>query len=165
MPKVLSDDLNARIVGEIARYPHGAAIDDLHVALFASASRRTLQRRLSDLVWQQKIARIGRGRGLRYRLPRIIEVGVAAPIQLTDRVSADVYVPISPEAEETRAYVRQPVQGRKPVGYDRDFLAKYQPGETRYLPLEIREHLHNIGRSPGGAWLRVPMRATFWGDC
>ena len=151
MPKVLSDDLNARIVGEIARYPHGAAIDDLHVALFASASRRTLQRRLSDLVWQQKIARIGRGRGLRYRLPRIIEVGVAAPIQLTDRVSADVYVPISPEAEETRAYVRQPVQGRKPVGYDRDFLAKYQPGETRYLPLEIREHLHNIGRSPGGA--------------
>ena len=151
MPKELTADLIARIVDQIALYPDGACIDNLHIALAAIVSRRTLQRRLSDLVWQQRIARIGRGRGLRYSLPRITEVGVAEPLHLTDKVGAESYVPISREAEETRAYVRQPVQGRKPVGYDRDFLAQYQPGESRYLPPEIRAHLHNIGRSPGGA--------------
>jgi hypothetical protein len=46
--------------------------------------------------------------------------------------------------------VRQPIQQRKPVGYDREFLEAYRPNETNYLPPEIREHLHNIGRSPDG---------------
>ena len=49
-----------------------------------------------------------------------------------------------------RVYVRQPIQGRKPVGYDRELLEAYRPNQTRYLSPEIRQHLHNIGRSPDG---------------
>jgi len=64
--------------------------------------------------------------------------------------TGEIYIPTSPEGEEIKTYVRQPIQGRKPVGYDRTLLEAYRPNETRYLPPEIREHLHNIGRSPDG---------------
>jgi hypothetical protein len=36
------------------------------------------------------------------------------------------------------------------VGYDRELLETYRPNQTRYLPPEIREYLHTIGRSPDG---------------
>ena len=48
-----------------------------------------------------------------------------------------------------RDYVRQPIQQRKPVGYNREFLESYRPNETFYLPPDIREHLGRIGRPPG----------------
>lgn len=150
MPKRLPEDLTARIETEIARHPDGVGIDDLHAALADIVSRRTLQRRLGELDEQEKIAQIGKGRGLRYRQPRIIKVPITEQVRATDEVSAEVYVPVSPPGQEVMDYVRQPIQGRKPVGYDRSFLEAYRPKETSYLPPEIREHLHNIGRSPDG---------------
>ena len=44
--------------------------------------------------------------------------------------------------------MRQPIQGRKLVGYDRALLETYIPNQTAYLTPEIRAHLHNIGRTP-----------------
>ena len=58
------------------------------------------------------------------------------------------FVPISPEGEEIRAYVRQPIQGRRPVGYSIEFLDAYQPNATYYLPEKLREQLRILGRSP-----------------
>ncbi len=150
MPKKLPDDLTARIEAEIARHPNGIGMDELHTVLADIVSRRTLQRRVGELAAKNKVAQTGRGRGLGYRQPRIIEVDIVEQIHATDEISAETYIPISPEGERIRAYVRQPIQGRKPVGYDRELLEIYRPDETRYLPSEIREHLHNIGRSPDG---------------
>lgn len=152
MPKKLPEDLTARIEAEIARHDDsiGIGIDDLHKVFADIASRRTLQRRVGELAAQRKIAQIGKGRGLRYRQPRIIEVTITEQAHATDDVTAEIYIPVSPEGEDIRAYVRQPIQGRKPVGYDRELLEVYRPNETHYLPPEIREHLHNIGRSPDG---------------
>lgn len=150
MPKKLPDNLNARIEAEIAGHPDGVGIDDLHVVFATIVSRRTLQRRLGELAKQRKIATIGKGRGLRYRQARIIEANIAEPIHLADEVGAEVYIPVSPAGQEVLNYVRQPIQGRKPVGYDRQLLETYRPNETIYLPTEIRSHLHNIGRSPDG---------------
>lgn len=150
MPKKLPDDLAARIEAEIARHPEGVGIDDLHAALVDIVSRRTLQRRLGDLAEQKKVSLIGKGRGLRYRQPRILELNITEKIRANDEVSAEVYVPVSPAGQKVLDYVRQPIQHRKPVGYDREFLEAYRPNETTYLPPEIREHLHNIGRSPNG---------------
>lgn len=150
MPKKLPEDLNARIETEIARHPDGVGIDDLHASLVDIVSRRTLQRRLGDLAGQNKIVLTGKGRGQRYRRPSIIEENITEQLHVTDEVSAEVYVPVSPAGQEVLDYVRQPLQRRKPVGYDRELLEGYRPNETRYLSSEIREHLYNIGRSPDG---------------
>lgn len=151
MPKQLPKDLNDRIEAEIARHGDGLGIDDLHAALGDVVSRRTLQRRLGDLVEQKHAVIEGKGPALRYlRPPRIIAVGITEQAHATNEVSAEVYVPVSPSGQEVLDYVRQPIQQRKPVGYNRSFLEAYRPNETTYLPPEIREHLHNIGRSPDG---------------
>lgn len=55
---------------------------------------------------------------------------------------------LSKEGAEIAELVRRPLQTRKPVGYNRTFLESYQPNHHYYLSDEIREHLHQIGRSP-----------------
>jgi hypothetical protein len=44
--------------------------------------------------------------------------------------------------------VRQPIQARCPVGYNRKFLDKYRPNEPYYLSENTRNHLFEIGKSP-----------------
>ncbi|WP_298157723.1 Fic family protein [Ferrovum sp.] len=151
MPKKLLENLTERIESEIARHPDGVGIDDLHAALVGIVSRRTLQRRLSELVSQKNIAPIGKGPRLRYRAPVIIEL--QSHMHGSGKVEGglDGYLPVSQAGQEVLDYVRQPIQGRKPVGYDRELLESYHPNETRYLAQDIRDHLHNIGRSPDGA--------------
>ncbi|HVK56404.1 MAG TPA: Fic family protein [Burkholderiales bacterium] len=151
MPKKLPEDLSVRIEAEIAEHQQGIGIEGLHAALAEIVSRRTLQRRLNELVEQKHLVTEGKGRGLRYRrLPRIIEANITEQVRAEDELSAEAYVSVSPEGQSVLDYVRQPIQQRKPVGYDRTFLEAYRPNETSYLPLEIREHLHNMGRSPDG---------------
>ena len=153
MPKKLPEDLAARIEAAIARHPDGVGIDDLHTVLADIVSRRTLQRRLASLLEQQRIRAEGDGRALKYRggtgdvIVALQRVSATASV---GKVTAEVYVPTSVEGEDIRSYVRQPIQGRKPVGYDRELLETYRPNESCYLAQEIRDHLHNIGRSPDG---------------
>ncbi len=61
---------------------------------------------------------------------------------------AESYVPLSDGGREVLDYVRQPVQQRKPVGYNRELVQSYRPNDTFYLSPEIREHLGRIGRVP-----------------
>jgi hypothetical protein len=154
VPKKLSEDLSAQIAGEIARHPQGVGIDELHAALGDIVSRRTLQRRLSELVEQKHLSATGRARARLYRAPGNVHAysTQADSVASGTRIYApevEAYVPITAEGKEILDYLRQPIQYRKPVGYDHEFLNDYRPNETPYLPTEIREHLHNIGRSPG----------------
>lgn len=149
MPKQLPNDLNDRIEAEIARHEDGLGIDDLHATLGDVVSRRTLQRRLGELAEHKHIVTEGKGPALRYRRPpRAIAVEIAEQVVAADEVSTEVYVPVSPSGQEVLDYVHRPIQQRKLVGYNRSFLEAYRPNETTYLSPEIREHLHNIGRSP-----------------
>jgi hypothetical protein len=154
MPKKLPEDLVARIVAEIAKHPEGVGIDDLHAVLASSVSRRTLQRRLALLVERQRLHTLGEGRALKYRLAPTTATTAVTPAPplppATFAALGEVYVPTTTEGEEIRGYVRQPIQHRSPVGYDRGFLEAYRPNETSYLPPELRTHLHHIGRSPDG---------------
>ncbi len=154
MPKKLSEDLSTQIAAEVARHPKGVGIDELHAALGDIVSRRTLQRRLSELVETKHLSATGQGRARRYRTP----AGTDIYLTQTERIESgsrlyapevETYVPITARGKEVLDYVRQPIQYRKPVGYDHEFLDDYRPNETPYLPTEVREHLHNIGRSPG----------------
>ena len=150
MPKKLPDDLSASIEAEIARHPNGVGTDALRIVLADIVSRRTLQRRVASLVEQRRICAEGDGRAIKYRLASIIGTANIVLKPVTMQASGEVYVPTSPEGEEVKSYVRQSIQGRKPMGYDRALLETYHPNETHYLPPEIRQHLHSIGRSPDG---------------
>lgn len=149
MPKKLAEDLNARIEVEIAWHPDGVGINELYAALADIASRRTLQRRIGKLVEAKRLVTSGIGRRLHYHRPPTREGITTGPTRAPDISTKEVYVPVSPAGKEVLDYIRQPIQRREPVGYDREFLEAYRPNETRYLTTDICEHLHRIGRSPG----------------
>ena len=149
MPKAsLSTELDS-LVELIAGHPAGMGIDALSRALGGSPPRRTLQRRLARLIGQKRLQTRGEGPALRYfRAPQVIEARLEERPEATDPISAGVYVPTSPEGDAIRAYVRQPRPLRKPVGYQLAFLEAYRPNQTSYLPQELRDQLHAMGRSP-----------------
>jgi fido (protein-threonine AMPylation protein) len=51
---------------------------------------------------------------------------------------------------EVQACVRQPIERRKPVGYERGFLDSYRPNVSAYLDPNVRTHLVAVGRSGAG---------------
>jgi len=71
---------------------------------------------------------------------------VCAPLP-TLQATGEVYVPISPEGEEIKTYVRQPRAMRPPVGCKLAFLEQYHPNHTAYLPPNLRDQLHAMGRA------------------
>lgn len=152
MPKKLPDNLNIMIATEIARHQAGIGIDDLHATLADIVSRRTLQRRLGELAEQKHISAMGQGKARLYRALGTVDIYAtrAETGEPGEETGFEIYVPISSDGREILDYLRQPIQLRKPVGYDRSFLEAYRPNETFYLAPEIREHLHHIGCSPDG---------------
>ena len=150
MPKLVPQaDLEA-VLQAVDRFPEGASIEDIGGAIEVRLPRRTLQRRLALLVEQKRLIVEGRARSSRYRLPVI--TAEAHIVEAGDKLEAyaEVYVPVSPEGEAIKQAVRQPVQKRHPVGYNRAFLDVYRPNDTYYLPLSIRRRLLELGRSPDG---------------
>lgn len=148
MPRVIRAEELDQIVEIIGRFPNGAELDEVLAALGHEFSRRTLQRRLADLIAKERVTGGREQKSFKYRLAPISgALAVALPgVQVEAR--GEVYVPTSPEGAEIKAYVRQPVQGRRPVGYNIEFLDAYRPNKTWYLPDKLREQLHTMGRSP-----------------
>ncbi len=163
MPKKLPDDLNERLEARIARYPEGASIEELHTALADVVSRRTLQRRLAELAAAKRIAFLGKGPGRRYRQPRVIDADIRESASISDTLTAEVHLEVSPEAEEIRRYVRRVRQQRAPVSYQQSFLEQYTPNHTAYLPASLRTQLYNLGR-PAAAEMDEAPAGTFARD-
>ncbi|MFA6969885.1 MAG: Fic family protein [Gallionella sp.] len=159
MPKVVLPHELDQIVELIAHHPNGIGVDRLAQALGAGMPRRTLQRRLAALVEQQRILSEGEGRALKYRVAPITGTKTVVRELSIKQMTGEVYVPISPEGEEIKVYVRQPRQQRKPVSYQNAFLEQYHPNQTVYLPELLRAQLHSLGRSsaeqtPAGTFAR-----------
>lgn len=67
---------------------------------------------------------------------------------------------MSADSQGILAYIDQPPEARKPVGYQRDFLDAYRPNETWYLSTSLRRQLHKMGRTadvdePAGTYSRA----------
>lgn len=147
MPKVIREEELDLIVEIVARYPDGVELGQIIAALGQGLSRRTLQRRLANLVAQGRIVGGREQKAFKYRPAAITGmVGTLAHLEVEAR--GEAYVPTSPEGAEIKAYVRQPIQGRRPVSYNIEFLEAYHPNATWYLPAKLREQLHALGRSP-----------------
>lgn len=150
MPRVIPPQELDQLVALISYAPQGADIDALSHKLGGTVARRTLQRRLAQLVAQQRIRMHGEGRAIRYHIatPPGASAGLAVRIPSPPQGTMPVYVHTSAEGEEVRANVAQPRHLRRPVGYRLEFLEQYHPNHTAYLPQNLREQLHSIGRPP-----------------
>lgn len=130
------------IVDAVRRRPEGVTAQQIATSLGATPPRRTLQYRLKSLVDSKRLIMEGEGRWARYRTPRI-ETAMAGEGELKAR--GEVQLPLSKPGAEIQAYVREPPEARKPVGYSRAFLDSYRPNNTFYLSAAERAHLRNVG--------------------
>jgi len=150
VPRILPNKTEGEIIALVERFPEGVGFRDIRRSLSGAISERSLHRRLGDLVEKKELVRTGKARAARYKParrtaePNIVE----APDTL--RAEAEAYVPMSDAGSDIRAYVRQSIQNRRPVGYNRGLLEHYQPNRTAYLLPEHREHLNRIGGFAGG---------------
>lgn len=163
MPKILSSEIADRILEAIRANPRGVTLAELTRKLAKHLSRRTLQRKLADLVGSKRIISKGATKAQKYQIPPV-QPAVLESLDATDSVDATVekYVPLSKEGEEVRDFVRRPITLRRPVGYSRDFLGEYEPNKTCYLPEPMRRHLHQLGstrlsKRPAGTYAREIM--------
>lgn len=160
MPKQIPQHELDAIVQAVAGLPGGGSVEEIAGALAIDLSRRTLQRRLALLVEQQRLSIEGSGRGRRYRfIHRLTGHGIKIPPPELGRPQLETYIPLSTEGEDIKRAVREPIQNRRPVGYNRAFLDTYRPNENSYLSAEIRQSLFEAGHStdeerPAGTYAR-----------
>ncbi len=119
-------------------------------------ARRTVQRWVSQWIAAGHIAAQGEGRARRY-LP--VALGSQTP-SITAGGDFPAHILLSADSQDILAYVTQPLQARKPVGYQRDFLDAYQPNVSAYLSAPLRRQLHNMGKTgymggPAGTYSRA----------
>ena len=152
MPKRISADELQTVLDAVSDVAHGASIQDLVDDTALELPRRTLQRRLAQLVADGRMVRTGAGRGIRYRLATgdVTVEPVTGRLRFTGLApEVETYVPISPAAEQVKAAVRAPITERAPVGYNPTFLDDYRPNETFFLSAETRTRLQEKSQTPG----------------
>lgn len=147
MPKQIASEELDLIVLFIAQSAEGAGIETMLKKGNLKLSKRTLQRRLYQLIQDKRIVTEGEGRALRYRIAPVNMLNVAFP-SIGIEAFGESYVPISSGGQESKDYIRLPRQSRKPVSYNPTFLEAYIPNKSAYIPEALRLQLHKIGRVP-----------------
>ncbi|HYO47132.1 MAG TPA: Fic family protein [Gemmatimonadota bacterium] len=144
MPKRIPEEELAAIEDAVLHHAGSATAREIAAALPADLPHRTLQYRLKQLVDAGRLVKEGRGRWAKYRLPP--ERGELATGAARIEREGEVAIPLSPASVEIRDYLRKPLAGRKPVGYNREFLESYRPNDSFYLSLAERTHLAEVGK-------------------
>jgi Fic family protein len=123
-----------RLIEAVGQSPDGAGVEQLEAS--TKLPRRTLQRRLAELVRDGRLRATGFRRGRRYHLP---DQAPGVPEQ----------VALSSQGRLVQASIRRPLSARAPVGYAPRFLESYRPNVDAYLDPAMRARLHALGRTPG----------------
>jgi len=124
----------------VRRNPNGMSAPEILHSLATPVPQRTLQYRLKHLVTLKRLVMSGEGRWARYRMPDATIVGGGR------EDANESVIPLSKAGTVIRDYVSQALQARKPVGYVRAFLDRYQPNSSSYLTEQDRIHLAAVGR-------------------
>ena len=138
------DERGLKAIEDIVRaWPAGGmSAQQIAAALEPAPPPRTLQYWLKYLVDEKRLIREGQRRWTRYHEPRIARAGGTGE---AGAAVEQIGPPLSSASADIQAYVRRPVAGRKPVGYERRFLDAYRPNQTSYLTEQERAHLHAVG--------------------
>jgi Fic family protein len=157
-----------------------AALEQALVVRGQLMARRTILRRLGDLMVEGVVQSSGKQRAVVYRAaPLVQRIQPRQPIQrwpviepplhevreperntmvntpmqtpmqtpIQAPVQVSMQVPLSAQALEVRDHIRQPLQLRASVGYQRSMMEQYEPNHTAYLSPEQRERLWEQGRT------------------
>lgn len=146
----------------IAARVYGASVKDLLANSELGFPKRTLQRRLDQLVSEKRLEPRGQGRARRYFVPRHDLFPMTSMVREDPPVYKIRHDWLSPAALEVRAVIQLPISQRTPVGYQGSFLDAYRPNNTFYLPESLRKELEVIGQVglsalPAGTYLRQVM--------
>lgn len=142
------------ILNSIQASGNGLTLTEL-LAKHPDIARRTAQRLIAKLIASGQISAQGEGRARRY-----FGTAIQAETSTLDTDSFPSFIPLSADSRDILAYINQPPEARKPVGYQRDFLDTYQPNATSYLPESLRRQLHRMGKTtdalePAGTYSRA----------
>ncbi len=153
-PSLTHPDDSHLILRVVADSPDGLSIGDLLARPEIDFARRTLQRRIDQLVRARLLIPKGHGRARRYVLPPKSSPSGNGTPEDRDWPSSD--------AIKIRDAVNRPIFDRIPVGYRGEFLDTYLPNQTFYLPEDLRRELLEIGQVglsdlPAGTYLRQVM--------
>lgn len=144
LPRRISEDDLKAILDAIHSHD-GATAQEILRSLATSIPLRTLQYRLRHLVATGRLVQEGKGPSAQYRATKVVQgVGVAVGA-VTVEAYGEATIPLSDEGADIQKHVRQPLQTRKPVGYNREFLDKYRPNLSAYLSPTERKHLREVG--------------------
>lgn len=146
--------LAEQLLASIQEAAHGLTMAEL-LAAHPGVARRTAQRAVSDLLQAGRVHATGQSRSRRY-----VSADTAAPSTAPVSDAFAQGIPLSPDSRDVLAYVEQPLTQRRPVGWQRDFLAGYEPNRSFYLPQPLRRQLHEMGRTaqaeaPAGTYSRA----------
>lgn len=137
--------LTADLLNGIRASDNGLTLAEL-LAAHPGIARRTAQRLIAKLIESGQVVAQGKGRARRY-LGSGAHAGSGVLAAGADRFPP--FIPLSVDSQDILAYIDQPPEARKPVGYQRDFPGAYRPNETWYLSEPLRRQLHRMGRTAG----------------
>ncbi|QLF92848.1 Fic family protein [Pseudomonas sp. ABC1] len=147
---------STEILNSIQVSGNGLTLTEL-LARHPDIARRTAQRLIAALIENGQIPAQGKGRARRY-FGAVIQAETSILAAETD--SFPSFIPLSVDSRDILAYIDQPLEVHKPVGYQRDFLDTYRPNVTSYLPESLRRQLHRMGKTtdaeaPAGTYSRA----------
>ena len=150
MPKRVTADELRQVESAVEHFPGGISLAQLHAELADAFTRRTLSRRLAELLTAKRIQRRGEGSATRYRrvrgatpaTPKTAATGRAASFDTPD---GPVTISLSRAGHDILEYVSGALATRTPSGYKRRLLDDYTPNRMTYIPDKLRVHLHKIG--------------------
>lgn len=146
MPKEIPQNELNELVEILANFPEGASLHEILNTQNIQVHRRSLQRRLALLLKLGRIIVVGESRARRYKLPPIKNEENS---NSTVKTKIESVIPLSPISENIQTQVRQPIQARTPVGYNRKFLDEYRPNVTSYLSDSICQKFFELGKTDG----------------
>lgn len=128
----------AALLKAIKEFPSGASLDEIISASGLKLGRRTFQRRLEDLQKSGEIITSGATRSLRYHV---------AHQNFEANHPQSTAITLSEAAQELLTIVQSPIQLRRPVGYNRNFLENYRPNVSNYLSPTELQNLAALGNT------------------
>ena len=148
--------------GIIASKLSGASVKELLEISGIKYPKRTLQRRLDQLVSEKRLEPRGEGRARRYLVPERNSVQRSSVVREEPPVYKIRHDWLSTEALQIRSIIQLPLSQRSPVSYQGSFLSAYRPNKTFYLPEPLRNELGEIGQVgmselPAGTYFRQVM--------
>lgn len=148
MGKSLSEKDLESVEKRLQEHAHGLTIRDLAGPTATEAERRAIHRRLNKLIKLARVRVVGGGRTTRYFA--LDQPTSPRPVLLHKRdaqleAEGGLFVPISEDGHLLQKILARPTAERNPVGYNRDFLAAYQPNKTFFLSPRERKYLADVG--------------------